>query len=96
MKIIWSEPATTDYWQNIDYLIKEWGDKVAIDFIDKVEQVLLLIFSNPGMFPKTNYQNIRHIPIVPQVTLYYQFSKDTIELIRFWNNYQNPDNLKLE
>ncbi|HBX51794.1 MAG: hypothetical protein A2275_18190 [Bacteroidetes bacterium RIFOXYA12_FULL_35_11] len=95
MRIIWSEPAIADYWQNIDYLLKEWGDSVAIDFIDKVDQVLILIATKPATFQKTNFKNTRQIPIVPQVTLFYQFSNDTVELVRFWNNYQNPEKLKL-
>ncbi|OFX26733.1 MAG: hypothetical protein A2033_08985 [Bacteroidetes bacterium GWA2_31_9] len=54
MKIILSDVATTDYWQNIDYLLNKWDDKVAVDFIDKVEQVIYLISCNPNYFPKTN------------------------------------------
>ena len=95
MNIIWTKTATTDYWQNIDYLVKDWDEKIATDFIEKVEQVIYLISCNPNTFPKTNYKNIRYICIVPQITLYYQFKNDSIYLIRFWNNFQNPDKLKL-
>ena len=93
MKIIWSEPAKKDYWQNIDYLLKDWNEKVAINFIKKVEQAIYFISQNPTIFQKTNYKEIRYITIVPQITLYYQINNDTVEIVRLWNNYQQPENL---
>jgi hypothetical protein len=37
MKIVWSDEAITDYHQNIDYLMKEWSEQVAVEFIEDVE-----------------------------------------------------------
>lgn len=95
-QIVWSGPSKDDYWQNIDFLLENWYKKQVIDFIDAVDRYLNIISSNPKTFSKTEYRNVRSVPIVKQVTLFYRISdNNTVELIRFWNNYQNPDKLRL-
>jgi len=94
-KIIWSEPAKFDYWQNIDYLLENWHKKQVTKFIKAVEQDLNIIKYNPKTFALTDYRNVHSVVIIKQITLFYKITNNTVELIRFWNNYQNPDNLKL-
>lgn len=92
--IVWSEPAKEEYWQNIDYLLENWTEKQAENFIDAVYRILNLIGNNPKTFALTEYKNIRSALIVKQITLYYRITNNnTIELVHFWNNYQNPDKL---
>ena len=43
MQVVWSDEATVDYNQNIDYLLKEWSEQVASDFIEDVDTVVGLI-----------------------------------------------------
>jgi hypothetical protein len=43
VKIIWSEPEKLDYWNNINYLIQEWSEKEAKNFINKVDMVINII-----------------------------------------------------
>lgn len=95
MQIIWSDEAITDYHQNIDYLEKEWSPQVAIDFIEDVEAVIELIKSHPELYPLTDYLGIRRAVIRKQVTLFFKVRDKQVHLIRFWNNYQNPERLKL-
>ena len=95
-QIIWSELAKEDYWSNIDYLLEEWTSDEAITFINKVESTLKLISKKPKTFRKTGYRSTHAVPVVPQVTLFYRIiNPRKIELVRFWNNYQNPEKLKL-
>lgn len=95
-KIIWSEHAKLDYWENIDYLLEQWSKKEAMEFIEKVNSILEVISSKPKAFQKANFKGVHGVTITPQIKLFYKVSKnDTIELIRFWNNYQNPKKLKL-
>ncbi len=92
----WSPIARKDYWNNIDYLLEEWSDKEALRFIGLVEQTLNIIKRNPKAFIETNYKNIRAVVITPQITLFYKILDESkIELVRFWNNYQNPKNLNI-
>jgi len=95
MKIIWSDTAKQDYWQNIDYILREWDEQVAIDFLEAVDNTTRLIADTPKIGVKTDYKGIRKIFVTKQISLFYRGNKKTIELIRFWNNYRNPESLKL-
>ena len=95
MEIIWSPQARKDYWQNIDYLEAEWSFKDVINFIEKVENTLNLLLLENVQFLSTNYKNVYKVVITKQITLYYRINSKSIELLRFWNTYQDLQNFKL-
>lgn len=95
MEIIWSDDAKFDYEENIEYLLKEWSEKSAINFIEEVDAVLELLKVNPKLYPWSDYQAIRRAVIRKQITLFYQESESTIYLVRFWNTYKDPRSLKI-
>ena len=95
MEIIWSPQAKKDYWQNIDYLEAEWTFQEVVNFIDKADNVINLIIKNNIEFISTNYKNVNKVVITKQITLYYRINSNTIELLRFWNTYQDLENFKL-
>ncbi|HPH46529.1 MAG TPA: type II toxin-antitoxin system RelE/ParE family toxin [Chryseolinea sp.] len=96
MKIIWSTQATIDYHQNIFYLLKNWPDQVAIEFIDDVDAVIKLLESNPEVYPLTDHKEIRRVVVRKQITLFFKVQDAEIHLIRFWNTYQSPESLSLD
>lgn len=97
MKILWTPEARQTFNSNIEYLIAEWGDQVTSDFLDRVDEVIAKIKSNPNLFPViNNVDNVHRCVVVKQITLYYRVvSSEQIYLISFWNNYQNPEFLRL-
>ncbi len=95
MKIIWSDDAKLDYDENIEYLLREWSEKSAVNFIEEVESVLELLKINPKLFPKSNYKSIRRAVIRKQITLFYQKKGLSVHLIRFWNTFKDPQSLNL-
>lgn len=95
MQVIWSDEALADYHQNIDFLLREWTEQVAIEFVEDVEIVIELIKRHPELFLPANYKKIRKAIIRKQITLFFQVEDKAIHLIRFWNNYQDPEKLKL-
>lgn len=95
-QIIWSEPAQKDYWQNIDFLIENWYNEQVQNFITAVDKCIKTIVKNPKTFALTEYKNVRSVLVVKQITLFYRIKdENTIELIRFWNNFQDPQKLKV-
>ena len=93
-KIIWNEFARQDFYQNIDYLLKEWSEKEAQAFIDEVFDVLFALEKGNVEFQKTNKKDIRRCVISRQITLFYRIKdNDLIELLRFWNNSGDMQNL---
>ena len=97
MKIIWTPEAKDSFSQNLDYLLAEWGDQVTSDFLDRVDEVILRLSKNPKIYPVINpSDNIHRCVVVKQISLYYRIVSTTqIDLITFWNNFQNPEKLKL-
>ncbi|MGG7037018.1 MAG: type II toxin-antitoxin system RelE/ParE family toxin [Flavobacterium sp.] len=89
MEIIWSPQAKKDFWNNIDYLEAEWTFDVVVNFIKKVDATVLLLEKDKTLFIKTNYKNVYKVVVTKQISLYYRKKNDSIQLLRFWNNYQN-------
>ena len=97
MTIHWTEEANKSFAENISYLGNEWNEKAIEDFIGKTEAALILIEKNPLLFPAVNNKKVfRKCLVVKQISLYYKIRKDRIDLISFWNNYQNPKKLKFK
>jgi plasmid stabilization system protein ParE len=46
--------AKKAYEQNLDYLHKEWGNKVALKFIERVDKMIGIIQENPFCFQFIN------------------------------------------
>jgi plasmid stabilization system protein ParE len=95
--INWTPEAERTFSENLEYLAYRWGNKVVLDFINKVDDALEVIVSNPEAFPlHSPTPNTHKCVVVPQITVYYRIVNDsTIDLLTFWNNYKNPDSLKL-
>lgn len=95
-KIRWNPLAKEDYYHTIDYLLKNWSEKEAQNFIDEVQEIIHVLHKGNIDFQKTNLPNIRRCVIRKQVTLFYKIiDNHTLELLRFWNSYQDYQNLNL-
>ena len=94
-KIIWSGDAKRDFSENIDYLLKEWSVNEAVDFTDKAQSILDKLPKNPELFPETEYSGVRKCVVCKQISLFYRVTKKEITLLRFWNNWKDPDSLEL-
>lgn len=95
MNIVWSDFALADFESNILFLSDEWNEQVIQDFTSETERILNIISKTPKAFPKHNNQNIHSVPITKHITLFYDVKINEIQLLRFWNNYQNPKKMKL-
>lgn len=98
MRVVnWTEEAKSTFNSNLNYLHTEWNTKVVSDFLDRVDYVVELIQTNPNSFLLVNSEkNVRRCVVTKQISLYFKIiSEDRIDLITFWNTYQNPERLKL-
>jgi hypothetical protein len=95
-QIIWTERAKFDYWSNIDYLERQWTLKEVYAFLDKVAEIMEVLAKENITFKPTKYKNTFQVPVTKQITLFYSVlqNKD-IQLLSFWNTYQNPQKLEL-
>jgi plasmid stabilization system protein ParE len=96
LKIVWSKRASLKFDEIISFLIDEWGEKYAKQFIGRVFDFLEILSEYPQIGSVENRaKNIRGFTIVKQVNLYYRIKNDRIVLILFFDNRQNPKKKKL-
>ena len=93
MRVIWTQQAQIDYDRNIEYLLTEWSEKVAQNFINQVSLTLQLLVINPFLYQKSDFQKTRKAFINKHITLFYIPESDRIVLLRFWNNSAPFENL---
>lgn len=96
MKIEWTLASKNDYWKNIEYLENHWSEKEVLNFINEIDYSLDLLAKGIVIFTKSDYTNVYKMVIIKQITIYYSIEKETIYLLRFWNNYQDLSNFKLK
>lgn len=79
------------FYSIISYLVDEFGDVVASNFIKKVNEVLsdILLFPEIGSV-ENDELNIRGLVLTRHITLFYQVRKRKIILLNFYDNRQNP------
>ena len=69
MSISWSETAKLDYWNNIEYLEREWSLTEVYNFMDKVDELIDLLAIENLTFKLTDYKNSYQVPVVKQITI---------------------------
>jgi plasmid stabilization system protein ParE len=80
-RIQWTERATFDLQNIIDYLLNKWTEKEVRNFARKLDKRLELISINPRLFPKTNKRkNVRRSVLTKHTVIYYETSTDTIKI----------------
>lgn len=96
-KIVYSPEADKDIAQILFYLDENWDNKVALKFLDKLENLVFQIQTNPFQFPLLNKSHkVRKCVLSMQNSLYYQFDEHNIYVLRIYDNRQNPQTLKLK
>jgi plasmid stabilization system protein ParE len=96
-RLNWTPESEKTFSHNIEYLAKEWDNAVLNNFLDRVEEVLEKNKLNPNLFPVyIAYENVHRCVIHERIILFYRIVDDkAVDLLTFWNTYQNPDSLKL-
>jgi len=93
-RIQWTERATVDLENIIDYLLYKWTKKEVRNFVRKLDKRLDLISINPRLFPKTNKRkNVRRSVLTKHTVIYYETSSDTIKIVTLFDPRQDPKKL---
>lgn len=74
-----------------NFIRGEFGSKSADTFVSKAEKTINLISQFPLMFKSTSIdENIRIGFISKQTSLFYRVTDNSIQLLFFWDNRQEP------
>jgi plasmid stabilization system protein ParE len=95
-RIQWTERATFDLQNIIDYLLYKWTEKEVRNFARKLDKRLELISINPRLFPTTNKRkNVRRSVLTKHTVIYYETSTDTIKIVTLFDPRQDPNKLRI-
>lgn len=78
-------------------MAEEWGNPVINNFLDRVEEVLEKIRSNPELYSiHPPVDKAYKCGVHKRLILYYKIvDVSRIDLLTFWNTYQDRDKLKV-
>jgi len=94
-QVIWSPQSENDLFQIVDYLQKNWEIKLAIKFIDIVDEIVNQISLNPRQFPLIQKRKkIRKCVITKHNSLFYRERKEFIDILRIYDTRQDPHKLR--
>lgn len=72
-------------------MLNKFGTKPAEKFLNKAQKTISLIALNPAMFKASTIEdNVRITFISKQTSLFYRVTKNSIHLLLFWDNRQEP------
>ena len=81
-QVIWSPQSESDLLQILDYLLQNWEAKVAIKFIDIIDEIVNQISMNPRQFPIIQKrEKIRKCVITKYNSLYYRENKKFVDIL---------------
>lgn len=93
----WTLESRITFNQNLEYLAEEWNSQVINNFLDRVEGVLEQIKNDPELYPiYRRTDKVYKCVIHKRIILYYKIVDEKhIDLLTFWNTYQDSDKLKV-
>ncbi|MBS7788297.1 type II toxin-antitoxin system RelE/ParE family toxin [Flavobacterium sp. CYK-55] len=96
-KIFWTEFALSELEKTIEYLEENWTEKELKSLAFEIEKTLSLISHNPNIFQVSEIKkDIRRAVISKLNTMYYRVNGETVEILSFFSNRQNPKKRKLK
>ncbi len=96
MKIIWSDVAKITYFRELEFIYKKWNIKEVKKFISLVDDFIKNLKTGIIQGKTLHNKNLRSFVISKQTTIFFDYHKNKkiIEILLFWNNSQNPKELK--
>lgn len=93
--VIISPQARQDIESILDYLSKNWHQKVIDNFLLKLETFYTIVSINPHVFGYYNKsKNIRNYAITKQQVIYYRNRRKAVEIITVFDIRQSPSKLR--
>lgn len=94
-EIIWAPTAKRSFVNILTFLEENWTQKEVKAFIQSSEKMFGLIREKPSLFQYSKTSSTYRCVLSPQTSLFYRVNSEKlqIELLIFWDNRQDPDEL---
>ncbi len=95
-KILWTDHALSELKDITEYLEENWTKRELKNFYRELDHTIELISKNPALFQVSKKKkNVRRAVVAKFNNLYYQKNNDTVEILSFFSNRQDPDRIKV-
>ncbi len=91
LKIFWTNKASNNFENILEYLEVEWGNHVTKRFIKDLYDFLEVLVEFPEIGSIENKEKgIRGFTLIRQINIFYRITIDKIIILGLFNNRQNP------
>ena len=96
-KVVISKTAEKKLAKLFEYLLENWSEKVKDEFIQKLDNNIGVIQTQPEIFPESKKgKKLRRCVITKQTTLYYRFNSKRINIVTIFDTRQDPKKLQTD
>lgn len=89
-KIVWLPRAEQRFDEIISWLAATWTEREIVNFINRTNDVLLLISQNPDLYRKSQKAGIHEAIVTRHNLLLYRVKGKSVELLTFFDTRQDP------
>ncbi|MBS1548524.1 MAG: type II toxin-antitoxin system RelE/ParE family toxin [Bacteroidetes bacterium] len=94
-EILWTDLALEELSETVEYIERKFTQKEIDRLGNEIERISSIISRNPTIFPFSDKLQTRKVVILKLNTLYYRIMNETVEIISFFSNRQNPEKRKI-
>ena len=95
-RILWTDYALSELEDTIAFLETNWTEKELRNPAKEIEKTIDLLSRNPLLFQSSDLNlAVRLVVVAKKNTLYYRINGNTIEVLSFFSNSQNPQKRKI-
>ncbi len=92
LEIHWTTQADRKFDKIIEFLLKEWNQRVTESFVKKVYDTIDILAEFPEIGTiEYNEKGIRGFTIVKQINVFYKIIGNKIIILDFFDNRQTPE-----
>ena len=92
LEIHWTTQADRKFDKIIEFLLKEWNQRVTESFVKKVYDTIDILAEFPEIETiEYNEKGIRGFTIVKQINVFYKIIGNKIIILDFFDNRQTPE-----
>jgi plasmid stabilization system protein ParE len=94
--ILWTDHALSELEEIIAFLETHWTERELRNLAKEIEKTIDLLSRNPLLFQSSDINiTVRRVIVAKKNTLYYRINGNTIEVLSFFSNRQNPQKRKI-
>lgn len=95
-QIKWTRQALLSFADTLKYWIAHNSSQTYSKKLRKeVEKKKKLIAENPNIGSPSEIDRVKYVLIDKNFSLYYRINKEVIEILAFWDNRRDPENLDI-